>query len=388
MSATWGRRWWLVHRWTSLVCTLFLLLLCVTGLPLVFGEEIGGWLDDSPPYAPVLADMPAASLDGIVAQAQHRHPNELVMSIFVDDDEPQVLVFMVPSWQAFRADPKVRHRLKFDSRTGALLDGDDRSDRRRTRFLELMLGLHRDLLAGLSGELLLGAMALCFVTSLVSGAMLYGRFMRRLRFGTVRMHRAPRLRWLDLHNLLGAVALAWMVVVGATGTINELSTPLFGLWQKTDVQFMLQRWQGRPIPGADELSSIEAAFRAARSALPRMHVVSLFYPGSPFGTPSHYLLWAKGGTPLTSRLFSPVLVDARTGELTAVVQMPWYLRALEVSRPLHFGDYGGLPLKVIWALLDIATIMVLGSGLYLWLSRRKSPIEARLAELEDIASEA
>jgi uncharacterized iron-regulated membrane protein len=118
-----------------------------------------------------------------------------------------------------------------------------------------------------------------------------------------------------------------------------------------------------------------------------MHVVSLFYPGSPFGTPSHYLLWAKGDTPLTSRLFSPVLVDGRTGELTAVVRMPWYLRALEVSRPLHFGDYGGLPLKIIWALLDLVTIIVLGSGLYLWLSRRTSPLEARLAELENLANE-
>jgi len=42
-----------------------------------------------------------------------------------------------------------------------------------------------------------------------------------------------------------------------------------------------------------------------------------------------------------------------------------------VSQPLHFGDYGGLPLKIIWALLDIVTIVVLGSGLYLWLDRRQ-----------------
>jgi hypothetical protein len=33
-----------------------------------------------------------------------------------------------------------------------------------------------------------------------------------------------------------------------------------------------------------------------------------------------------------------VLVDAQTGVLAGVVVMPWYLRALEVSRPLHFGD--------------------------------------------------
>jgi uncharacterized iron-regulated membrane protein len=36
---------------------------------------------------------------------------------------------------------------------------------------------------------------------------------------------------------------------------------------------------------------------------------------------------------------------------------------------LHFGDYGGMPLKIIWALLDLVTLMVLGSGLYLWTAR-------------------
>jgi uncharacterized iron-regulated membrane protein len=54
--------------------------------------------------------------------------------------------------------------------------------------------------------------------------------------------------------------------------------------------------------------------------------------------------------------------------------MPWYLQALELSRPLHFGDYGGLPLKIIWALLDLVTIMVLGSGIYLWIARAHSPL--------------
>lgn len=75
---------------------------------------------------------------------------------------------------------------------------------------------------------------------------------------------------------------------------------------------------------------------------------------------------------MTSRLVSPVLVDARSGALVSAVAMPWYLRALELSRPLHFGDYGGMPLKIIWVLLDLVTIVVLGSGLYLWLSRSRA----------------
>ena len=45
------------------------------------------------------------------------------------------------------------------------------------------------------------------------------------------------------------------------------------------------------------------------------------------------------------------------------------MKALSLSQPLHFGDYGGLPLKILWALLDLITIVVLASGIYLWLGK-------------------
>lgn len=63
-----------------------------------------------------------------------------------------------------------------------------------------------------------------------------------------------------------------------------------------------------------------------------------------------------------------VLVDAWIGKLAAVMKMPFYLRALEVSRPLHFG---GTPLKVILVLFDLTAIVMLVSGVYLWFARRK-----------------
>jgi uncharacterized iron-regulated membrane protein len=36
-----------------------------------------------------------------------------------------------------------------------------------------------------------------------------------------------------------------------------------------------------------------------------------------------------------------------------------------------------MPLKVIWAVLDILTIVVIGSGLYLWLARRRKRAPAQ-----------
>ena len=91
----------------------------------------------------------------------------------------------------------------------------------------------------------------------------------------------------------------------------------------------------------------------------------------------------RGNEPFTSRLLKPVLVDARSTEVTAAPGLPWYLTALLVSQPLHFGDYGGRPMQILWAVLDVLTLIVLGSGLYLWWVRRRAP---RAALRDEVAA--
>jgi uncharacterized iron-regulated membrane protein len=243
-----------------------------------------------------------------------------------------------------------------------------------------MLELHAEMFMGLPGGLFLGGMGLLLVAAIVSGVVLYAPFMRKLRFGTVRKDRTPRIKWLDLHNLLGIVTLAWALVVGTTGAINTLTKPLFDLWRSQEMPRLLAPDRDTAIPA--QLASADAAVATVRRALPDMKATSVIFPTSRFGSPRHYLIWTRGKTALASRLFTPALVDAETGQLVSTRELPWYLRALEISRPLHFGDYGGLPLKIIWALLDLITIAVLGSGLYLWFARSKTAMHEHLAEIE------
>ena len=363
------RKWVWVHKWASLICTLFLLMVCITGLTLVFMDEIDDWLDDSLPFAELTANTPSVSLDKVAQISHGMYPGEIITLIFIDDDSPKIVVSMAPSWKAFRADKNERHFIRFDSRTAQVLKQSKPLKDEKLTFTGLMLQLHKDMFAGLTGQLFLAGMGALFVIAIISGIVIYGPFMQRLDFGTVRADRSRRVKWLDLHNLLGGITLAWALVVGLTGVMNELSIPLFKLWQQTDVKAILQPFNGQPVPTQSELISVQRAYEIAQAAVPGTVVTNVVYPGSEFGSPYHYLVWSKGKSALTSRLFSPILVDARTGKLEGVVTMPWYLRALEVSRPLHFGDYGGLPLKIIWVLLDI-------SGLYLWLSRRTSPFRA------------
>jgi uncharacterized iron-regulated membrane protein len=371
MTQTGIRRWYLIHKWTSLACTLFMLMLCITGLPLIFDEEIDALT--ATPLAQKTAPATPPTLDAIVASARADHRGEVMMFLSRDDEEPIYYVSTAP--RADETDTKRIHLDQYDARTGEKLARPPTN----SGVLFFLLRLHQSMLLGLPGELFLGLMGLLLVVSLVSGTVVYAPFMRKLRFGTVRKDRSRRVRWLDTHNMIGIVTLAWLAVVGLTGVINTLATPIQMLWQRDQLAEMTAHYTNAP--PLRRLSSVDAAVATAQKAAPGMTVAFIAFPGTSFSSRHHYGVFMRGTTPLTERLVKPALIDAETGALTDMRELPWYAKALFLSQPLHFGNYGGLPLKIIWALLDIAAIAVLGTGVYLWLGRRRVPIEKRLAEL-------
>src|SRR6476620_7956421 len=77
------RLWSVVHTWTSLVSTVFLLLLCLTGLPLIFHHEIDEALGYAPqPESP--AGRPPASVQQIVQAALATDPGRVMQYISWD----------------------------------------------------------------------------------------------------------------------------------------------------------------------------------------------------------------------------------------------------------------------------------------------------------------
>ena len=127
----------------------------------------------------------------------------------------------------------------------------------------------------------------------------------------------------------------------------------------------------RDVPRPRDLASLQSAIDTAKAAAPGMTPTVIAFPGTMFTSKNHYAVFMCGDTPLTARLLKPALIDGATGKLTDMRAMPWYVQMVFIAQPLHFGDYGGLPLKIIWALLDVATIVMLSGGLYLWVARRK-----------------
>lgn len=369
------KAWVFVHKWTSLICTAFLLMLCLTGLPLIFHEEIDHLTEGQPDFG-----MPGVgssgtteglfSLDGMMARALANRPGEVPLYMAFDNDQPSMTITTGPRPDSPASEMTIQ---SFDRSTGELIGKVAESDGGVMHFL---LKLHTDMFLGLPGMLFLGVMGAAFVAALVSGVVLYAPFMRKLDFGTLRTSRSARTKWLDYHNLLGIAGLAWMLVVGLTGVINAFSVPIEQLWKADQLAAMTREYAGREPLDPSRYGSLDKAMAAARARLPHNNPQFIAFPGGTFSSSHHYAVFFQGDTPLTERLLTPALIDAEAGTFTAARQMPWYYQALSLSRPLHFGDYGGLPLKFLWAALTLFTIHVLGTGLYLWLAKRRTNVLA------------
>ncbi|WP_339411844.1 PepSY-associated TM helix domain-containing protein [Pseudomonas sp. EA_35y_Pfl2_R5] len=364
MKSTTIRRWSQVHTWTSLICTLFLLMLALTGLPLIFHHELEHLLGEAPELREMPADAPHLSMQQLVEAAERYRSGEVVQYFGFEDDEPNGVVAITAATAG--TEPNSSHTFMLDARTGEAVEMPAANG----GILMVILRLHVDMFAGLPGKLLLAFMGLLFVAAIISGGVLYAPFMRRLKFAEVRREKSARTRWLDLHNLIGIVTLTWALTVGITGVISACADLLISAWRAESLATMLGPY--RDAPPLTHRAPVNEVLAIAAKAAPGMQPDFIAFPGTRFSSEHHYSVFMQGNTHLTSHLWTPVLIDARSLEVTAVSRRPWYMDALSMSQPLHFGDYGGMPMKILWAVLDVLTIIVLGSGLYLWWIRQRS----------------
>lgn len=370
--------WHATHKWSSLICTIFLLMLCITGLPLIFHAEI----DEL--SLPEFIEVPSekkASLAVIEQLARAEKPDWPLIFLFWDDSNPMISAVLGKSVSAGESDVLI---VPFDSRTGERLSAPAKNE----GMMAFILDLHASMLMGLPGTLFLGGMGLIFFISIVSGVVVYAPYIKRLSFTAIRKNRDKNIKRLDTHNMVGIITVSWVSVVTISGIILTLVTPLTAIWQNGELAKVKAQYQN--IAPLENYVSPDIVLANVLKDVPDAKIAFMSWPGSPYATPYHYTVGWKGNTPLTEHLLKVALIDASTGEISSMRETPWYLDMINISVPLHFGDYGGLVLKIIWAVLNIMAIIVLWTGLLLWLKKHKKnkvdnsqepPINAMVDEL-------
>ncbi|MCY1060780.1 PepSY-associated TM helix domain-containing protein [Nannocystis sp. SCPEA4] len=356
-----------IHRWTSLVATLPFLLLCLTGTVLIFREE----LDAALGVVPVSAAGGEARVAECLATLERSFPDERVLSVGLDPlNHPGVMLGVVTGPEETGFD---HARLAyFELASGRMLGDGDAGP--ADSFTGVLFELHAEWFLGPVGRLLGALIGLLVLASLLSGLVIYAPYVRRIAYGFIRLGRGARLAQLDLHNFVGAMVLGWAFVVSLSGFLLGFSTIALGVWQMTDLAAIRDEYRdATPVDARHPPVPVPRVIEVATAhARPGWGVRSVLYPGMDLTTPRHYAVLLGGSTGLEARTIDAVMIDAQTGEVARDVELPGYLHAMFLAEPLHFGDYGGLPLKLLWSACNLLTLFITANGAWLFFDRRRA----------------
>jgi uncharacterized iron-regulated membrane protein len=307
-----------VHLWMGITLGVYILAISATGSVLVFRPELDAALKPKPVTVPVTGRR--LSRDELRQAALRAYPGYEVFYVFEkkrpDPGEPTEI------WLG-RAGSSRKMRL-FDPYTGRDL-GD--SVPWEYRFFLAATEFHGSLVGGPKGRTANGIGAIFLTVMGLTGLVLWWPGVTRWRRALTIDWKAnwKRVNW-DLHSAIGIWMAAFVLLWGITGSYLVFPVPF-----EKAVNRVFPLKQYRPIP--------EAAL-GGKAGVRLIRV-------------------ADDDEPIPQRSRAPI--QRSFGD--------WVLRWFSM---LHFGNFGGLPVKVLWCALGMAPMALLATGALMWWNRALS----------------
>ena len=354
------------HSILGLAFAALIYVVSLTGAFTVFAHEIALWENPSAPTAGVVApEIYHAALENAVAERDRGGEVLNVLTYGPSPFDPALTVrlnendasgeFQQTNWIA---DPQTGRLLtEYDAPLSHLIE-------------ELHVALH---LPAPWGRYLVGLLGVCMFSLVISGILAHPTIFKdafKLRFD-----RNKRIAWTDMHNRLSVWGLPFHLVLTFTGGFLGLAGLIVGavamIAYEGDQERAIASIQGaQPFEGAalTELPPVAKMVREAREDGRPIELIIVDDPENAGGITTINLL---DDTILDSR---NSLMFRNTGEFVETyggVGAPAGIRALAMVQPLHYGTFGGYPVKILYFLMALALTWVTSSGMKIWFARRE-----------------
>ena len=345
-----------IHLWSGLGLGLYLIVVTVTGSALVFHWEIEAL---SAPR-PVTREGPLLDYDALKAVAERTHPGAVVAGFL----KPRDPVDAVQVWLERGEQQDIRFLDPFS--------GADLGPASLNALLGWLASLHADLLAGETGLIVNGVGAGCLFVLCATGAVVWWPGRRHWRRGltVARGVNWRRVNW-DLHSAVGFWTWALVCMWAVTGFYFSFPQP----FQATIGRVIpFERPRQPPAPPPHEpgrpYASIEAIVAAAERATPGAVTTWIDVPHAGHDPVAvvirheRYEPWASHSPVVTVDAYTARVqhVDvALTGNTGDTIQR-WF-------GYLHFGNFGGAWVKVLWTVTGLAPAVLAVTGTLMWWNR-------------------
>jgi uncharacterized iron-regulated membrane protein len=344
------------HSGVGLALSALIYLVCLTGVFSVLVDEIK--LVEQP--APAAGVMKPGALNRAVAEAMAQAPKTANLYAVAPVTPRQRLTLTV-----YRGTEEKTF----------IADADGALRPTRTPFADFVTELHMTLTAPAPwGALVVGLAGAALLALIVSGVLAHPRIFRDAF--RLRRNGSRRLREADLHNRLSVWGLPFHVTVTLTGALFGLANlavlTVAGLQFHGDVERVYAPISGpavaadpRPAPRPD----IENLVRRARATFPGSE---LYYVGVQAPGTRGQRIVAEVTAPGRLPRGEDVYYDGAGREIGRgrFVTGELGLQAYSAAAQLHFGFFGGLPVRLIYVVLGCVLTFVTASGVTIWLERR------------------
>ena len=340
-----------LHTWCGVVSALFLIVCFLAGALTLFLDDLNRWAAPPPPSVMPAPDarQQAQLLDYMAA-----HPEittTFTLHLRTTADAPAPLSWARDGEQFWATRDANGQWRRFSAPLPAL--GEVLDDLHRTAGIP-----------GAVGGYTMGVVAVLYALALISGTVLLLPRLKRQLFA-LRPEGGRRRAWLDLHNLLGLTALPFHLVIAITTAVFVFYAPLEqamrALSPAADTDVAEAAGQGELLPPATLLAR-------AQSFAPALQAERMVFDA--LDDRAEALVVVIGGTATGGRRLYVALNPYGGALRYRNSGGSFYHAASDAFAALHFGNYGGYPLRWLYFVLALAGAVLFYTGNLLWLGKR------------------
>lgn len=348
-----------LHSWVGLKLSLLMFIVCLTGTFAVISHELD-WLFNED-LRVVSQPENEIDWDAIHTSVQKEFPNRPQMSI----NKPLYSNF---SSIVSMNDPELGARRVFVNPYTGEVKGDLPF---YASFQRTLRDLHRYLLAPAGGLYIVGPLAVILLISTISALFFYKKWWQG--FFKLRLNNGSRAFWGSLHKVAGLWSLWFLLLMGITGTwyLAERIIGDSGIKiQEKRVSISTSTIKNNNF--FETQISASKAVEIAKNSIPNFNPT-----GVSFASTQSNIIKVVGYTDaiLVRPRSNSVSINPVTGEVLHIretknhsVLSIW----IDMADPLHFGDFSGLFVKLIWFFFGLLTCAMSATGIIIFVKRIKN----------------
>lgn len=353
-----------LHLVASAVFSLFATAVGLSGSALVFREEIEHAI-----YEPRVPPGPARlPLDTLLATAAAVEPARRVSMAVLPEDATRTVEFILQKKDARTLKDADQMSVYVNPYTGAIAG----SRRREESPIARLRDLHFAFFSGTPGLTFNGWVALALVFISLTGLGLWTvASPKNQRFRLPLRGSFKSVLW-NLHRQAGLLSAAFLIVVSITGAYYAFrDTFLKGIHALTGS--LPPRGSPPLTPPADSSlpRTLDEIAGAARATMPEARLAVVRIPSQK--TQAWAATFHRDGDSGESTDSGPTaFIDPftlRTVRLDDPRGMPLGARLVKSMEPVHYGKFGGVPVKLLWVVLGLLPLMFSMSGAIMWWNR-------------------